>query len=165
MFNKKLACFCVSMLICSPLLALPLKVVCRAIITEDTNILLVSDDGKLWSAPGGKLEGDETLEQCLEREVYEETGLKIKPQNLVYVFEFFDHTNHVRKLEFYFQAKIVGNTLSKDWKDQGGNVKFVKYFKQNEIAKLNVQPTFLSEWEFQDLNYNAYLGAEHKGIK
>ena len=38
-------------------------------------------EGK-WNGPGGKLQKDETLEECAIREVYEETGLIVK--ELVY---------------------------------------------------------------------------------
>jgi len=53
-----------------------------AVIVEDDRILLIKrgkepSKGK-WSVPGGSVEPGETLEEAVEREVYEETGLEIE---------------------------------------------------------------------------------------
>ncbi len=50
-----------------------------AFITNDEWKLLLGNHKKsgTWKIPGGKFESGETKEQCLEREVLEETGLKI----------------------------------------------------------------------------------------
>lgn len=45
-----------------------------------------SDDfgGGTWESAGGKVEEGETLEDALIREVYEETGLRVIPEKLLY---------------------------------------------------------------------------------
>ena len=52
------------------------------LVWRDKQLLLgkrVSEDrGVCWQLPGGHLENDETVTGCAEREVLEETGLKIK---------------------------------------------------------------------------------------
>lgn len=58
------------------------KVGIGVIIKKDNKILLgkrknAHGDGT-WSFPGGHLEFNETWEDCAEREVLEETGIKIK---------------------------------------------------------------------------------------
>lgn len=40
-----------------------------------------------WSLPGGVLETGETAEEGVRREVFEETGLEVRPVSLVTVFE------------------------------------------------------------------------------
>jgi ADP-ribose pyrophosphatase YjhB (NUDIX family) len=40
-------------------------------------ILLLRQEGKPWNLPGGHPEAGETLEQAVEREVYEETTVKV----------------------------------------------------------------------------------------
>lgn len=40
--------------------------------------------GSTWESAGGKIEESETLEEGIIREVYEETGLKVVPEKLLY---------------------------------------------------------------------------------
>lgn len=47
-------------------------------INEEKEVLLVKNrDIQQWSLPSGGLEEGETLEQCCQREVFEETGYRI----------------------------------------------------------------------------------------
>ncbi len=60
-----------------------LKVVTAAVIWDDSGRVLVAQRkqgqqlGLKWEFPGGKVEAGETLEECLEREIHEEMGIKI----------------------------------------------------------------------------------------
>ena len=58
------------------------KVVCIGIVFSNNKVLMIKrakKEGNLaWAFPGGKLEENETLEQCCIREVFEETGIKCK---------------------------------------------------------------------------------------
>ena len=52
------------------------------IYDPDTNkILLIQSNENLWGPPKGTLNFNETIKECAIREVYEETGLKIIPEN------------------------------------------------------------------------------------
>lgn len=66
-----------------------------ALIIEGDRILLVKRGREplkdWWSLPGGKLEPGELLEDCVRREVREETGLEIEVIGLIEVFERFLH--------------------------------------------------------------------------
>lgn len=60
-----------------------MKEVTAAIIRDGDKILIcqrAADDecGMLWEFPGGKREGNETLEECIIREINEELELDIK---------------------------------------------------------------------------------------
>jgi mutator protein MutT len=66
------------------------KVRATAVLIEDGNILLVEQRvteslARRWSLPGGTLELGETLEDCIVREMKEETRLDVVIDRLLYV--------------------------------------------------------------------------------
>ena len=82
---------------------------CRAIIVKDDKILLsheTKDD--VWMIPGGGREIGETEEDCVIREVSEETGYLFKPTEFVLqIDEYYGDTKYISK---YFIGTIVGTT-------------------------------------------------------
>jgi 8-oxo-dGTP diphosphatase len=79
--------------------------VCAGIITKDNKILLTqrSLDDKLlslkWEFPGGKLEENETLKECLVREIKEELCIDIIVKDLVLIHI---HNYKALTVEIYF---------------------------------------------------------------
>jgi 8-oxo-dGTP diphosphatase len=61
------------------------------IFDEDLRLLLVERGREplkgLWSLPGGALETGETIAEGIQREVLEETGLRVEPLQTVEIFE------------------------------------------------------------------------------
>jgi len=61
------------------------------VVIEDGRVLLIRRGGEplkgQWSIPGGTLECGETLEQGTVREMFEETGLRVRIVELIEVFE------------------------------------------------------------------------------
>ena len=57
----------------------------RIIVENDNNEFLIvqrSDNGK-FGIPAGSLEENETIEECILREVYEETGIRVKTLDVI----------------------------------------------------------------------------------
>ncbi len=66
-----------------------LRVGCSAVIFDETRqkVLLTqrTDNGR-WCLPGGQLEAGESAAEACEREVWEETGLKVRAKKLLGVY-------------------------------------------------------------------------------
>lgn len=56
---------------------------CDMVLIEGNKVLLIKRASEpfkgQWAIPGGRIEDDETAEDCLRREMMEETGLEVKP--------------------------------------------------------------------------------------
>lgn len=106
---------------------------------EQDRILLVKDskNGK-WGLPAGAIDLGETPEQALLREVFEETGLYIRPIEIKGVFggEKFRYIyNNSNKVEYFivvFKCETVGGKLE----NQDGEISRLEFFKHTEIPDL-----------------------------
>jgi len=70
------------------------RVAVGAVVIKDRSVLLVKrgkapSDGK-WAIPGGSVELGETLQQAAEREIFEETNIRIRAGQPVYTFDFIE---------------------------------------------------------------------------
>ncbi|MBW4560208.1 MAG: 8-oxo-dGTP diphosphatase MutT [Mojavia pulchra JT2-VF2] len=63
---------------------IPHKIIGVAVIWNDQEQILIDRRrpggamGGLWEFPGGKIESGETVEECIQREIYEELGIEIE---------------------------------------------------------------------------------------
>ncbi len=84
---------------------------CAILIHGDRVLMQEGSDGrggKQYALPGGHLEFGETLALCMSREVYEETGLNVEADKLVYVHENFYTLKGVdtHEIGFYFLVDL-----------------------------------------------------------
>jgi 8-oxo-dGTP diphosphatase len=84
------------------------------IVEHDDRILVVRHvlPGRydFWVAPGGGVQGSETLSAAAEREAREETGLNVEIGDLLYIEEFIQPGT--RHCKFWFRARMVGGELT-----------------------------------------------------
>ena len=78
---------------------------CRGIVVKDGKVLL-SCESKFdkYMTPGGGLEDGETLAQCCEREILEETGIEVRAVSEYFeieeLFDCWQHFNHFFVCEY-----------------------------------------------------------------
>ncbi|MEL3907007.1 MAG: NUDIX domain-containing protein [Treponema sp.] len=82
---------------------------CRGILIHDNRILLCYEaNNDKYIIPGGGIEEGETLEQCCEREILEETGIAVTVRHrYLEIEELFDVWNH---FNHYFLCNIRAET-------------------------------------------------------
>lgn len=112
-----------------------------ALIRNSENQLLFirkSEDG-VWGLPAGAIEPGETPKEAVVREVFEETGLKVKPNNIVGVFggSTFRHTypsgDQVEYLVTIFVCEIVETSVATDTE-----ISEMKYFSQVDMPPISM---------------------------
>lgn len=95
----------------------------------------------LWSMPGGKLEFGEHIEDALIREIFEETGLIVKPKKVLAILGeiFFD----VKKAKDYWHTLIflcevvIKNTPTVKESTEGQ----LEWFSINKLPKSQIVPS------------------------
>lgn len=113
---------------------------CSAVIFDETRkkvLLTRRADNGLWCVPGGAMESGESVVEACEREVFEETGLKVRAKRLVGVYSNLDQLviypdgTKVQIVALGFEAEVSSGELglSNETTDIG-------YFALDEIETM-----------------------------
>lgn len=109
------------------------------VLVENGTILLVKQrlsKDRGWSLPGGRLEQGETIQEGLQREFFEETGLDVRADELLYLCDVKPSSHKVVHVTFLV-SKIGGEiTLPTNEKDENpiSDVKFVPIEKLTDYG-------------------------------
>ncbi|RME90325.1 MAG: NUDIX domain-containing protein [Anaerolineae bacterium] len=97
-----------------------LRIGCSAIIFDETRrrVLLTrrADNGE-WCLPGGAMEAGESVTEACEREVLEETGLRVRVTRLIGIYSNRDALveypdgNRAQIVVLSFEARVLGGEL------------------------------------------------------
>ena len=125
----------------------------RAIIIKDDKMVSMYrefDNRVFYVFPGGGMENDESEEECVIREVYEEFGINIKPVKKVYIGE-----NEKRISNYYLCEWIDGEfgTGKGEEYDVAANKQgFYKpmFVEISSIPNLSLMPTEIASSFYED---------------
>jgi 8-oxo-dGTP diphosphatase len=125
-----------------------------AIVLQGDRILLVhhrrTGEFNFWVPPGGRLEGSESIFDCARRETFEETGLQVEPQHIVYVQELIDGDHHVCK--FFILCGVTGGRLTVANRHAGEeSLVDARFFSRAEILSIVAYPEVLRDAFWTDL--------------
>jgi len=115
------------------------------VLVEEDRILLVEQDvteSRHWSLPGGTLELGETIEQCLIREMKEETGLDVSVDGLLYVCDRFQEDRHVVHITLSISRRGGDLGTGKGAEFAVGKIKSVKMVLLDELPNYGFSATF-----------------------
>jgi len=141
-----------------------------AIIIRDDRVLLVkhndaSHDEEWWCLPGGTVEFGESVSECAEREVLEETNLSVMVNHLMYVHDVIHIHANSYKRDFCFSIDhCSGNLLAPRGETYPHEA---RYFSREEISvestRCSVVPRILRDRFWIDLK-RLNLGVQYLGI-
>ena len=101
-----------------------------------------------YTFPGGHLEGNESFEEAVIREVYEELSLKISiDKEFIHLFN-----KDLKRDEIFYISNIIGGVLHAGNGPEFQNIDYLKYGKyeivslnKGELGKYNILPVEVKE--------------------
>ncbi len=143
-----------------------------ALIVKDDSILLVQhvhpDTGEVWWVPpgGGVETADSSVFDCARREAFEETGLDVKLQRIVYIREFVDEENKAHNLELFVSSSDYSGELTiRHIQGSGPDehyIKDVQWVHKDDLQKIVIFPEIIKDafWDdfAQGFPETKYLG-------
>jgi len=92
------------------------RVAVGAVVFKDNRVLLVRraqpPSQNIWAIPGGSVEIGETLQAAAEREILEETGVKIRAGEPVFTFDYIDRDKAGRIRFHYIIVNLMADYIS-----------------------------------------------------
>lgn len=117
-----------------------------AVVFNDDGVLLVrrgrSPAENLWAIPGGKVKLGETLQHAVEREILEETGLRIRAREPVFTFDHIEQDDDGRFLFHYVIVDFVADYIGGEIR-AGDDALEARWITSEEIKRLQVSPKTL----------------------
>lgn len=131
------------------------KVDVRAVVIKDDKLLMVREKiDNCWSLPGGWADVGYSPGEVAAKEVWEETGLKVKPTRLLGVLDKKCHPHppspfHVYKI--FIECEIIGGKLQ-----PGMETSDAKFFAKENLPELSTDRITESQIKlvFEHLNNN-----------
>ena len=129
------------------------RIAAGVIVEHEGRILLVrhckAGAYDFWVAPGGGAQGHEDLLATARREVFEESGLHVEPQQLAYVEEF--ASPQTRECKLWFIGRVIGGSLgSASAEAAREHIVEAAWLGRSEFAGRTVFPPMLHGAYWQD---------------
>ena len=122
-----------------------IRVVTRAVIFNEDNELLVEHNLRpevnYSYLPGGGVWFHEKIEDCLVREVKEETGFDVKAERLLWVRDFIEGLPDPHGIEMFFLATITGGKF----KPERPDTKEFSFMNVEKLESIRFYPTSFIE--------------------
>jgi len=119
------------------------KVAQKAIVLKEGKVLLMRDPREtkeIWELPGGRLNEDELPPLGLARELKEELGVEFAVHEVVYIEQFFQHSDQKNALMIAYFCTMVNDKV--EFQLQESEVCEIGWFTPEEAMELDLFPEY-----------------------
>ena len=127
------------------------------ICIHENKLLVIQKNGgpyiNRYDLPGGNLETGESLQEAIEREFYEETGLLIDVRKQIGAADFIIHTDWregtaVNHVAVFYEVEHVGGSISEPLQFEGQDSLGAVWISEQETSMENSSPLVLKAFEW-----------------
>ena len=132
-----------------------------AVIYKDNQILMMwryRDNQEFHVFPGGTQEENETIEETLIREVYEELNLKVNKHKRIYewVHEYDEKSEHYSRKEYYYLITDFAGEIKMGapelFRQNQNNIYRPDWINLDEVDKIDYEPREIFEVIQKEVN-------------
>ena len=129
-----------------------------AVVERQGRLLIVGhekpDDGRYWVLPGGRLEPGESVPECAERELAEETGLTGEFVEVLYVSEFRREDRHTvditARLEITAETEAALGSDPEAIPGAAPTIVELAWVTPEELSAIDLRPVWIRDRLSQD---------------
>ncbi len=130
-----------------------------SLVVQDDRLLLIKSvlphTGDIcWVPPGGGLEGDESIFDCAVREAFEEAGISVELDRIVYLRQFIDKGFGVHNFEVFVLCSSFSGELTIEnnvGQPDAMDVLEARFLSRQDMEGLTVYPELLRDDFWDDL--------------
>ena len=122
------------------------RVTAKALIFQDSKLLLVRSIKDHWEIPGGGWEHDETFETCLAREIQEELGVRIQTVGpVLLMYKGASHRHGFKTLRITASVELASHEFM-----LGDDMQEYRFVDKDEFLRLDMMHAEGSVQEYVD---------------
>ena len=142
-----------------------------ALIIQDKRLLLIKSltpqTGEIvWVPPGGEMVGSESILECAAREAFEEAGVSVELDRIVYLQDFIQQEPSTHTFEVFIFAKSFSGTPTTEnviGLSDESDVLEARFLSREEMREIIVYPEVLKDGFWNDLE-EGFPSARYLGV-